>query len=71
MATLDESRKLALEFAKALIQNNNIKPVFNHSRNHDLGDENIIAYALGDAKYSFVELVSHFLDNIEKIKKWD
>lgn len=68
---MDEGRKLALEFTKALIQNNNIKPVFSHSRNNDLGDENIIAYALGDAKYSFGELVSHFLDNIEKIKKWE
>lgn len=67
---MDNNRKLAIELAKALIQNSHVTPVFNSSMKSDIGDENIIAYKLGDSKYSFNELVSHFLDNLEKIKKW-
>lgn len=67
---MDSNRKLAIELAMALIQNSHVTPSFNHSLKSDIGDENIITYKLGDSKYSFCELVSHYLDNLEKIKKW-
>ncbi|MCM3600873.1 hypothetical protein M3175_09030 [Robertmurraya korlensis] len=67
---MNENKKLAIELAKALIQNNHVKPRFSHTRNNDIGDENSIEYLIGDSRYSFTDIVSHYLDNIERIKKW-
>jgi len=67
---MNENKKLAIELAKALIQNNHVKPQFNHTRNNDIGDENSIEYLIGDSRYSFIDIVSHYLDNIERIRKW-
>lgn len=63
--------QLAIELAKALIQNNNIKPEYSIGNNNDIGDENCIGYVIGDTKYTFQRIVSHYLDNIERIKRWD
>lgn len=67
---MEPNRQLAIELAKALIQNNHVKPVFGVRGSKDIGDENTISYILSESSYSFSELVSHFLDNIEKIEKW-
>lgn len=67
---MNENKKLAIELAKALIQNNHVKPRFSHTRNHDIGDEHSIEYLIGDSRYSFIDIVSHYLDNIEHIRKW-
>jgi len=66
---MDENKKLAIELTKALIQNNNVKPVFNTNPNYD--ESTSVAYILGDTRYTFSELVSHFLDNIRRIENWD
>lgn len=68
---MNENKKIAIELAKALIQNNHVKPRFSHTRNNDIGDENSIEYLIGDSRYSFIDIVSHYLDNIERIKKWN
>lgn len=66
---MDNDKKLAIELTIALLQNNNIKPTFNHSGRDD--DSDSIGYILGDTKFSFSDLTSHFLDNIKRMKEWD
>jgi hypothetical protein len=66
---MDSDKKLAIELTKALLQNSNVKPVFNHNGRDD--DSNSIAYILGDTKYTFSDITSHFLDNIKRINEWD
>ncbi|MCT2535706.1 hypothetical protein NC661_06460 [Aquibacillus koreensis] len=64
---MDDNKRVAIDLAKSLIQNNNVKPVFN--RGNDRDDSGNIGYVLGDTKYSFSEIVSYFLDNIDIIDK--
>jgi hypothetical protein len=71
LSSSKDDKVFAIEMAMALIQNNNIKPVFGQSKSNDIGDENSIAYIIGDTRYTLSSIVSHFLDNIERIKKWD
>ncbi|WP_096199527.1 hypothetical protein [Bacillus sp. FJAT-45350] len=66
---MDDNKKLALELTKALIQNQHIKPVFSYSKDSDIGEENSISYILDNTKYSFTDLFSYFLDNLEKINE--
>ncbi|MDM8149411.1 hypothetical protein [Priestia megaterium] len=54
-------KNLAIELAKDLMKNPHVKPVYTQDG---------IAFALNDAVYSFNDLVSIFLDSIEKIKEW-
>lgn len=68
---VNDHKKIAIELAKALIQNSHVTPRFNHTRNNDIGDENTIEYLIGDSRYTFLDIVSHYLDNIERIKKWN
>lgn len=66
---MDPDKKLAIELTQALLQNNNVKPTFSHSGRDD--DSNSIEYILGDTRFSFSDITSHFLDNIKRIKEWD
>ncbi|MED4235796.1 hypothetical protein [Priestia megaterium] len=54
-------KNLAIKLAKDLIQNPNVKPIYTQEG---------IGFAFNDTVYSFSDLVSYFLDNIEKIKEW-
>ncbi|WP_210610051.1 hypothetical protein [Priestia flexa] len=54
-------KTLAIELAKDLMKNPNVKPIYTQDG---------IAFALNDTVYSFTDLVSIFLDSIEKIKEW-
>ncbi|MDM5333451.1 hypothetical protein QUF56_09450 [Ureibacillus composti] len=63
--------KMALELAKAFIQNSNVKPVFSSSRlPRDDGSENLITYALNDTRFTFEEIVTHFYDNIVRMNNY-
>lgn len=63
MRDLNQNKQLAIELTKALIQNSNVKPVF------DQRDD--VAYILGDTKFTFSNLVDQFLTKIEAIEKWE
>ena len=62
---MDKNKELAIELAKALIQNNNVKPVFRASGAEEIG------YLLGEFHYSFTELVFHFHESIRRIEEWE
>jgi len=66
---LDKNKELAIELTKALIQNNNVKPVYNASPRYD--DSEKIRYMIDEFQYTFSSIVTHFLENIENIEKWD
>ncbi|MFS0575340.1 hypothetical protein AB1K83_06895 [Sporosarcina sp. 179-K 3D1 HS] len=65
---MDDNKKLAIELAKALIQNNNVKPVSGTGNNRD--ESRSITYIIGDSNFSFFEIASHFLDNIKNIEEY-
>jgi len=67
---MDESKSLAIELAKALIQNNNVRPIYN-TRSNNRDNTRDILFALDDTTYTFSELVVYFLENINKIENWD
>lgn len=61
---MDKKKEIALDLAKILIQKNTVVPVSTVSSI----DSNSIQYTIGDKSYSFFEIVSHFLDCINKIE---
>ena len=64
---MDDNKILAIELTKSLIQNSNVEPVFNNNYFIDEGKVSLITYQIGDANFSFKDLVSHFIQNLNKI----
>ncbi|WP_313235216.1 hypothetical protein [Sporosarcina ureae] len=62
-----ENKSLAIELAKALIQNNNVKPIFN--KRYD-SDATIIVYTIGDIEFTFHDIVLHFAESLKKSKEY-
>ncbi|PID07132.1 MULTISPECIES: hypothetical protein [unclassified Sporosarcina] len=64
---MDGNKRLAVELAKALIQNNHVKPVFN--KRYD-SDTNIIVYNIEENEFSFNDIVLHFEECLKKSKEY-
>ncbi|CAM3229559.1 hypothetical protein FITA111629_11235 [Filibacter tadaridae] len=62
---MDKKKETALEFAKILIQKNNVVPVSTMSSI----DSNSIQYTIGEKNYTFFEIVSHFLECIDNFEE--
>ncbi|MDM5226073.1 hypothetical protein QUF73_07600 [Cytobacillus sp. NJ13] len=65
----DDNKLLAIELAKAFIQNNSVKPIYDINNEYDPALR--IKYLVDDTEYAFFQLVEHFLSNIEIVDKWD
>ncbi|WP_438315347.1 hypothetical protein [Sporosarcina sp. FA9] len=61
---MEKKKEIALDFAKILIQKNNVVPVSTTSSI----DSSSIEYTIGNKSYTFFEIVSHYLDCINNIE---
>lgn len=63
---MGKNEEIALELAKALIQNRNVVPVSGISN----GSSNSIVFVIGETNYTFYEIVDYFFENLETIEQY-
>ncbi|WP_339254344.1 hypothetical protein NSQ43_07320 [Sporosarcina sp. FSL W8-0480] len=64
---MDENKKLAIELAKALIQNSSVKPVHNKGYKDET---DLIVYSIDNLEYTFNNIVLHFLESLKKVEDY-
>ncbi|MHC8515883.1 hypothetical protein [Sporosarcina sp. ITBMC105] len=64
---MNENKMLAIELAKAFIQNSNVKPVYNKVYKDDA---DLIIYSIDNLEYSFNDNVLHFLESLKKVEDY-
>ncbi|AOV07407.1 hypothetical protein [Sporosarcina ureilytica] len=63
---MNNNKEMAMELAKIFIQKENVIPISTMSS----VDSNSFVYKIDDNTYTFFEILSHFLDAVNKFEKY-